>query len=110
MVSLDTFRTLALSFPDATEELHFEKPSFRFKKKIFATLHVPSNRAVLKLTLEDQSVFCAYKEGVFFPVPGAWGKKGWTFVELKKVRKDMLKDALTQAYITVSTKSKRTNA
>ena len=37
MVSIDTFRKLALSFPEATEEPHFEKTSFRVKKKIFAT-------------------------------------------------------------------------
>jgi hypothetical protein len=104
MVSLEAFRKLALSFPGAHEERHFEKPSFRFKKKIFATLHVPVSRAVLKLTEEDQSVFCAYREGVFFPVHGAWGKQGWTFVDLKKVRKDMLTDALTQAYTIVSSK------
>jgi len=34
----------------------------------------------------------------FFPVPGAWGKGGATFIDMKKVRKDMFKDALTTAY------------
>ncbi len=29
MVSIDTLRKLALSFPEATEEPHFEKISFR---------------------------------------------------------------------------------
>lgn len=54
---------------------------------------------MLKLSLIDQSVFCAYENGsVFYPVPGGWGTKGATFVELAKVRKDMLKDALTVAY------------
>lgn len=37
MVSIDTLRKLALSFPEVTEEPHFEKTSFRVKKKIFAT-------------------------------------------------------------------------
>ena len=45
----------------------------------------------------DQSVFCAFGPSVIYPVPNKWGKQGATFVELKKVRKDMLKDALTQA-------------
>lgn len=36
MVSIDAFRKLALSFPGATEEFHFEKVSFRLKKKIFS--------------------------------------------------------------------------
>ena len=37
MVTIDIFRKLALSFPEATEGPHFEKTSFRGKKKIFAT-------------------------------------------------------------------------
>jgi hypothetical protein len=49
MVSIETFRKLALSFPEATEEPHFEKSSFRIRKKIFATFDEKNNRAVLKL-------------------------------------------------------------
>lgn len=37
MVSIETFRELAMSFPNATEEPHFEKTSFRVNKKIFGT-------------------------------------------------------------------------
>ena len=98
MVDIETFRTLALSFPDTEELPHFHLQSFRVRKKIFATLWRKENRAMLKLSLVDQSVFCAFDKAVFFPVPGAWGKQGATFVELKKVRKDMFKDALTTAY------------
>jgi hypothetical protein len=98
MVSLTVFRQLALSFPDAEEQPHFHLASFRVKKKIFATLWEKEYRAMLKLPLVEQSVFCAYEKDIFFPVPGAWGKKGATFVDLKKVRKGMLKDALGVAY------------
>jgi predicted DNA-binding protein (MmcQ/YjbR family) len=98
MVSIDSFRKLALSLPGADEQPHFHLQSFRVKKKIFATLWQKENRAMLKLSLVDQSVFCSYGEAVFFPVPGAWGKQGATFVDLAKVRKDMFKDALTSAY------------
>lgn len=59
---------------------------------------------MVKLTPEDQSVFCAFDPAVIFPVPGGWGKKGATFIELKKLRKTMLKDALTVAYCTVAPK------
>jgi hypothetical protein len=81
MVSLDNFRKLALSFPDAEEQPHFHLASFRVKKKIFATLWEKENRAMLKLSLVDQSVFCTYHD-VFSPVPGGWGTKGATFVDL----------------------------
>jgi len=69
MVSVEIFRKLALSFPDATEEPHFEKSSFRIKKKIFATFDEKNNHAVLKLNEIDQSVFCASGDKIFYPIP-----------------------------------------
>ncbi|HEY0679056.1 MAG TPA: MmcQ/YjbR family DNA-binding protein [Chitinophagaceae bacterium] len=107
MVSLDNFRKLALSFPEAEEQPHFNLPSFRVKKKIFATLWEKENKAMIKFTPLDQSVFCAYGDAVFYPVPGFWGKKGATFVDLGKVRKDMLKDALSVAYEAVTAKKQK---
>ena len=52
----------------------------------------------LKLTLHDQSVFCAFNSAVIYPGPGGWGRRGFTFVNLKKVKKVMFKDAITVAY------------
>ena len=105
MVDIDTARKLALSFPEAEEKDHFDKPSFRVKKKIFATLWVKEKRMVLKLSPVDQSVFCDYDSEIFYPATGAWGRQGWTNVELKKVRKDMFKDALTLSFRQVAPKS-----
>src|SRR6185369_1470052 len=104
MVDIHFFRTLALSFPETEELPHFHLTSFRVKKKIFATWWEKENRAMLKLGVVDQSVFCGADKMIFFPVPGAWGKQGATFVELKKVRKDVFKDALTVAYQTTAVK------
>lgn len=104
MVAIDTFRKMALSLPDTEEQPHFHLSSFRVKKKIFATLWEKENRAMLKLSLVSQSVFCSINSDVFFPVPGGWGKQGATFVDLGKVRKDMFKDALMTAYKEVTTK------
>jgi hypothetical protein len=98
MVDITSFRELALSFAGTIEMPHFELTSFRVKKKIFATYWPKENRAMLKLSLIDQSVFCSYDNTIFYPVPGGWGKRGATFVELSKVRKDMFKDALVTAY------------
>ncbi|MEO7531923.1 MAG: MmcQ/YjbR family DNA-binding protein [Sediminibacterium sp.] len=105
MVSITTFRNIALSFPDAEEQPHFHLASFRVKKKIFATLWVKENRAMLKLSLTDQSVFCTCMD-IFYPVPGAWGAKGATFVDLSKVRPVMFKDALQAAYSAVAIQKK----
>ena len=105
MVSIDTFRRMALSFPGATERPHFERASFRVNK-IFATLDEKTNRACLMLSEVDQSVFCGYDKSVIYPVPNKWGKNGATYVELRKVRQGMLKDALNQAYQKAITKTK----
>ena len=106
MVDLNFFRTQALAFPDTEEQPHFHLISFRVKNKIFATYWEKENRAMLKLNPVDQSVFCGPDKTIFFPVPGAWGKRGATFVELKKVRKDVFKDALTVAHQTAVDKRK----
>ena len=102
MVSLETVRKLAMSFPEAEEKPHFEKESFRVKKKIFATLDVKKNRCVVKLSPIDQSVFMKGGTEIFLPATGAWGKQGWTIIELKKVRKDLFTDALTTSYCGVA--------
>lgn len=107
MVNIENFRKIALSFPDTEELPHFDLTSFRVKKKIFATFHEKHDRAMVKLSPIDQSVFCAYDNNIFFPVPGGWGKGGATFVNMKKVRKDMFKDALSAAYELASTKKKK---
>jgi len=102
MISISEFTSLCLAYEEAVEMPHFEKPSFRIKKKIFATIDVPNQRVCLKLPEIEQSVFCDYDKSIIYPVPNAWGKQGWTLVELAKVNPDLLKDALTVSYCTVA--------
>jgi predicted DNA-binding protein (MmcQ/YjbR family) len=104
MVSIDTFRKFALSFPEATEEPHFEKISFRVKKKIFATYDDVKKRACIKLSEIDQDVFSAADKTIIFPVGNKWGKQGWTLIELSKVNKKLFMDALRTAYCEVAPK------
>lgn len=106
MVTSEIFGKMALSLPDVIELPHFEKASFRVKKKIFATLAGEKSIAMLTLSMIDQSVFCAYDETVIYPVPGAWGTKGCTYFDLKKIKKAMLKDALACAYQNIIAKKK----
>lgn len=91
MVSFNTFKKIALSFTDVFEEPHFEKTSFRFKKKIFATYDSKNERACLKLSEANQDLFSVADKTTIYPVANKWGKQGWTLVELKKVRKTYLK-------------------
>jgi hypothetical protein len=105
MVSIETVRQSALSFPETDEHPHFHLTAFRVRKKIFCTIHAKENRVMVKLSPLDQSVFCAFDKTIIYPVPGGWGKKGATFIELSKVKKTMFKDALTTAYCIVAPKA-----
>lgn len=102
MIKPEEVRKFSLEFEGAEEAPHFDKVSFRIKKKIFATLNVPENRACLKLSLIDQDVFSKTNPDIIFPVPNAWGKQGWTLVSLSKVRKTVFRDALTCAFCNVA--------
>ena len=102
MVSIQKFRKLAMAFPEATEEPHFEKTSFRVNKKIIATYDEKLNRACVKLSEIEQDVFCAADKTIIFPVNNKWGKQGWTLIELKQVPSDVFEDILTAAYVSVA--------
>ena len=93
---------MAMAFEEATEEPHFEKTSFRVKKKIFATFDRAKQRVCVYLELVDQSAFCAYNKDIVYPIPNKWGLKGWTFIELTTVPEEMLQDALNCAYCKVA--------
>lgn len=104
MIRIDTLKKIALSFPEVTEEPHFEKTSFKVRKKIFATYDDKNKIACIKLSEIEQSVFAAADKQSIFPVGNKWGKQGWTLIEMKKVDKDLFIDALTTAYRQVAPK------
>jgi hypothetical protein len=105
MVTPAIVRQLALLLPEAEEQDHRGKPSFRVRKKIFAVLHPEEKRAVLKLSEIDQLVFDDYDPAIFHPVEGGWGRQGWTAVELAKVKKEVFREALMSAWLSVAPKT-----
>lgn len=102
MVSLETFRKLALSFPETTEEPHFEKISFRVKGKIFATYEAKGKRACAKLSMIDQGIYSLVDKKVIFPVDNKWATQGWTFVDMQKIKKKLFDEVLTASYCLVA--------
>jgi predicted DNA-binding protein (MmcQ/YjbR family) len=104
MVTIEQLRILALSFPETTEEPHFEKTSFRVMKKIFVTYDDKNERASIKLSEIDQDVFSAISKSSIYPVPNKWGKQGWTIIEMQKVENELFIDALITAYCEVAPK------
>lgn len=110
MITADYLRKYALSFADAEELPHFERTSFRVREKIFVTMDEKENLACVMLSPVDQSAFSAYDKTVMYPVPNAWGKYGATYINLKKIKKTMLKDAITCAYNHIISKSEKQKA
>ena len=104
MVKAEEVRKCAFAFEEVDEHPHMQVTSFRVKKKIFATLNQPEHRACLKLSLIDQDVFVTTNPGIIYAVPNAWGKQGWTLVNLQKVKKTVFRDALNCAYCNVAPK------
>jgi predicted DNA-binding protein (MmcQ/YjbR family) len=102
MKQFDKVRDLVSNLPESTVEPHFEKTSFRVKKKIFATYNPAKNWATLKFSEIDQDVFTKIGNGAIYPVPNKWGKQGWTHVELDKLPDELVADAITTAYCTVA--------
>ena len=104
MMEQDEFRALALTFPEAVESSHFDTADFRVRGKIFATLRRADGRAVLKLSPDEQQLVMATSPGMFEPVKGAWGLKGWTRVTLGRADLDTVRHAMTMAWRSVAPK------
>jgi len=102
MISTAVFRKLAGSFSNVKEQPHFDKASFRVKGKIFATLDSVHNRASLKLSAVEQSIYCSMNPVICSPATGAWGKQGWTVFDLQIIPKDILAEALYKAFENVA--------
>ena len=80
----DEFRSLAIGFPEATENAHMGHPDFRVRGKIFATLGPDEDWGMVKLTAEQQAALIASEPEVFKPASGAWGRGGATIVQLNE--------------------------
>jgi hypothetical protein len=86
--------------PEAVEGRHFGNPDFRVGGKIFATLAFEKDGyGVLLLTPEQQIGMVEDAPAIFSPVPGGWGRKGATRVNLAKVTPDILEEALKLAWL-----------
>lgn len=100
----DEFRALALGFPESVEASHFDTADFRVRGKIFATLREADGRAVLKLSPDEQQLLMATSSGLFEPVAGSWGRKGWTRVSLDRADAETVRHAMGMAWRSVAPK------
>lgn len=97
----ETVRRLALALPEAEEKSHFDKPDFRVRNRVFATLP-EDGLAVVKLTPDQQEMLVGGEPAMFQPVNGGWGRQGWTRVLLAAADELTLKSALLTAWRNVA--------
>ncbi|MFT3769161.1 MAG: MmcQ/YjbR family DNA-binding protein [Minicystis sp.] len=110
MIRAARFREIALSFPGALEVPHMERVAFRTKRRIFATLAPDGKSANLMLDLDLQEALCEALPKAFAPVPGGWGRMGYTTVTFSAVSEADLTNALTEAHARAGEPKKKPKA
>jgi YjbR len=97
MANAKGLRRIALSLEGTTEAPHFDRAAFRVAR-IYATLAADGRTANLKLSPDEQEFKCMLAPEAFAPVPGGWGKQGWTTATLSALSAAELRDALETAW------------
>lgn len=93
------FRRFALSLPGVIEAAHMGHPDFRVAGQIFATLGYPRpSWGTVRLTLHQQALLVRTQAAAFRPVPGAWGRAGYTNVRLRVADVEAVRGALVMAW------------
>jgi hypothetical protein len=99
------FRRVALSLPEASERAHVGHPDFRVGGRIFASLGYPDDEfGVVMLSPEQQGKFVKKDPESFAPVNGTWGKRGNTKIRLEAVDADIMRGAVTTAWLRIAPK------
>lgn len=97
MATIEDIRRLALSLPETAEAPHFAKTSFRVSDKIFATW-ADGQPLMLKLDPDDQANLVADDPERITPVPGAWGRRGCTFLSYESIAPERLETLVRLAW------------
>lgn len=90
--------TLALALENASSYPHFDRIAFRTPRRTFATLALSGVDMNFKLDLTQQAHFCKLAPGAMAPVPGGWGRMGFTRCDLKNIDAATFLKALQTAH------------
>lgn len=96
MLSADDARRVALSLPEAVEQDHHGRPSFRVAGKIFATLWDEQHMNVM---LDEPGIFTAVQAHPAVCAEVMWGKRlAAVRVDLPAADEELLAALLTDAW------------
>ena len=94
-MTVDEFRSLALSFPEAVESAHQDHPDFRVRGKIFATLGPLGNG---QAAAGGAGGVCPHIAGGLRAIRGCVGRQGCTRVTLAEADEASVRQALAVAW------------
>lgn len=100
-------RKLALALEGASEVMHVDRPAFRTKRKIFATLPPDEHAVNLMFDRATQEFFCEQAPGVIEPLPGGWGRMGMARCNLSAADESLVRSALKAAHALAAPKPQR---
>ena len=91
------FRKMALALEGTMQAPHVDRTAFKVAR-IYVTLSADGRSANLKFTPDEQELKCLVAPDAFAPVPGGWGRMGWTTATLAALSKPELTAALETAW------------
>ena len=98
------FRRIVLGLANVVEASHMSHPDFRATNgRIFASLTEDETRGTMSLTPDQQAEFMSRSPETFVPAAGAWGRGGWTMINLKSADAEIVGEAVTLAWQRIST-------
>jgi hypothetical protein len=96
MLTREDARRLALALPDATEQDHHGRPSFRTNGKIFATLWDATHMNVM---VDEPGILTAIENEPEICTEVWWGKRRAAVrVDLERATESLLAELLADAY------------
>jgi hypothetical protein len=97
MASGKDLRRMAGALAGTIEAPHFDRAAFKVAR-IYVTLAADGRTANFKFTPDEQEFKCMLAPEAFAPVPGGWGRQGWTTATLAAMSAAELQDALETAW------------
>ena len=97
MATGEDLRRIALSLPGVSEARHFDRLAFR-AARIFTTLAADRQSANIRFAPDEQEFKCLLAPKAFAPVPGGWGRQGWTTATLSELNARELRDVIEAAW------------
>jgi len=97
MAPAKEFEAIAMSLEGTVQAPHLDRTAFKVKR-IYATLAADGKSANLKFLPDEQELRCLTHPQAFAAVDNAWGRQGWTMVDLAKVDARELRAALETAW------------